>query len=35
IQLNEDHIKEVGQYKAVVKLHKNVKVEISLDVVAE
>jgi large subunit ribosomal protein L9 len=35
IQLNEDHIKEVGKYKAVVKLHKNVKVEIDLDVVAE
>ena len=33
--LNEDHIKEVGKYKAKVKLHKDVEVEIDLDVVAE
>jgi large subunit ribosomal protein L9 len=35
INLDEDHIKEVGQYKAVVKLHKDVVVEVELDVVAE
>lgn len=33
--LNEDHIKEIGKYKAKVKLHKDVVVEIDLDVVAE
>lgn len=33
--LNEDHIKEIGKYKAIVKLHKEVEVEIDLDVVAE
>ena len=35
IILDESHIKEVGKYKAVVKLHKEVSVEIDLDVVAE
>jgi large subunit ribosomal protein L9 len=35
IILDESHIKEVGKYKAVVKLHKNVSVEVDLDVVAE
>lgn len=33
--LNEDHIKEIGKYKAKVKLHKDVVIEIDLDVVAE
>jgi len=33
--LNEDHIKEIGKYTAKVKLHKDVEVEIDLDVVAE
>jgi len=33
--LNEDHIKEIGKYKARVKLHKEVEVEIDLDVIAE
>jgi large subunit ribosomal protein L9 len=33
--LNEDHIKEIGKYKAKIKLHKAVEVEIDLDVVAE
>ena len=33
--LEEDHIKEVGKYKATVKLHKEVSVEVSLDVIAE
>jgi large subunit ribosomal protein L9 len=33
--LNEDHIKEIGKYKAKIKLHKSVEVEIDLDVVAE
>jgi len=35
INLDGDSIKEVGQYKAVVKLHKDVVVELELDVVAE
>ena len=35
INLDGDSIKEVGQYKAVVKLHKDVAVELELDVVAE
>jgi large subunit ribosomal protein L9 len=35
ISLDTDNIKEVGQYKAVVKLHKDVEVELELDVVAE
>lgn len=35
IILDESHIKEVGKYKAVIKLHKEVSVEIDLDVVAE
>jgi len=35
ITLTEDHIKELGTYQAQVKLHKEVKVQINLDVVAE
>ena len=35
IILDESHIKEVGQYTAVIKLHKEVSVEVKLDVVAE
>ncbi|NOY49172.1 MAG: 50S ribosomal protein L9 [Chlorobi bacterium] len=35
IILDESHIKEVGKYKAVIKLHKDVNIEIDLDVVAE
>ena len=35
VLLADDHIKEVGKYKAKIKLHKNVVVEIDLDVVAE
>ncbi|MCF6169818.1 MAG: 50S ribosomal protein L9 [Bacteroidales bacterium] len=35
INLDEEHIKEVGTFKAVVKLHKDVEVEIELDVVAD
>lgn len=35
IILDESHIKEVGKYKAVVKLHKEISVEIDLNVVAE
>ncbi len=35
IILDESHIKEVGKYKAVIKLHKDVSIEIDLDVVAE
>ncbi len=35
IILPEDHIKEVGTYKAKVKLHKEVVVEVEFEVVAE
>ena len=35
IHLDEEHIKEVGQHKAKIKLHKEIEVEIELDVVAE
>lgn len=35
IAMNEDAIKEVGSYKAKIKLHKEVNVEISFEVFAE
>jgi large subunit ribosomal protein L9 len=35
ITLPEDQIKEIGNYKAVVKLHRDVKVEIDFEIVAE
>lgn len=35
IILGEDAIKEVGSYKAVIKLHREVKVDINFEVVAE
>ena len=35
ILLGEDAIKEVGSYKAVVKLHRDVKVNLEFEVVAE
>ena len=35
IRLQEDQIKEVGAYKAKVKLHKEVLVEIDFDVISE
>ena len=35
ITLPEDQIKEIGSYKAVVKLHREVKVEIDFDIVGE
>jgi large subunit ribosomal protein L9 len=35
ISLPEDQIKEIGKYKAVIKLHKEVKVEIDFEIVAE
>jgi large subunit ribosomal protein L9 len=35
VELNEEHIKEVGKYKARIRLHKEVVVEIDLDVEAE
>lgn len=35
ILLGEDAIKETGNYKAVVKLHRDVKVDIEFEVVAE
>ncbi|MGD0341195.1 MAG: 50S ribosomal protein L9 [Bacteroidales bacterium] len=35
ISLPEDQIKEVGNYKAVIKLHRDVKVEVDFEIVAE
>jgi len=35
ITLPEDQIKEVGKYKAVIKLHRDVKVEVGFEIVAE
>lgn len=35
ISINEDRIKELGQYSALVNLHKDFKVELKLNVVAE
>jgi large subunit ribosomal protein L9 len=35
ITLPEDQIKEVGNYKAIVKLHREVKVEIDFEIVGE
>ncbi|UBM63352.1 50S ribosomal protein L9 [Candidatus Sulfidibacterium hydrothermale] len=35
IEVNGDAIKEVGTYKATVKLHKDIAVEVQLDVKAE
>lgn len=35
ITLPDDQIKEIGSYKAVVKLHREVKVEIAFDIIAE
>jgi large subunit ribosomal protein L9 len=35
ITLQEDLIKEVGNYKAIIKLHKEVKVEINFEIKAE
>ncbi len=35
IKLQEDQIKEVGAYKAKVKLHREVSVEIEFDVISE
>ena len=35
ITLPDDQIKEIGSYKAIVKLHREVKVEIAFDIIAE
>ena len=35
IMLGEDAIKEVGSYKAVVKLHRDVRVDVNFEVIAE
>jgi large subunit ribosomal protein L9 len=35
ITLPEDQIKEVGKYKAVIKLHREVKVQVDFEIVAE
>ncbi len=35
ITLPEDQIKEVGSYKAIIKLHREVKVEVDFEIIAE
>lgn len=35
IMIADDQVKEIGSYKATVKLHRDVKVEIDFDVIAE
>ncbi|MDZ7738739.1 MAG: 50S ribosomal protein L9 [Bacteroidales bacterium] len=35
ITIEGDQVKEVGKYKAIVKLHKEVKAEIDFDIIAE
>jgi large subunit ribosomal protein L9 len=35
ISLPEDQIKEVGKYRAVIRLHREVKVEVEFEIVAE
>ncbi len=35
ITLPEDQIKEVGSYKAVIKLHREVKAEVDFEIIAE
>ena len=35
ISLPEDQIKEVGKYKAVIRLHREVKVEVDFEIVGE
>jgi large subunit ribosomal protein L9 len=35
ITLPEDQIKEIGSYKAIVKLHREVKVEVAFEIIAE
>jgi large subunit ribosomal protein L9 len=35
ITLPEDQVKEVGTYKAIIKLHRDVKVEIEFEIVGE
>jgi len=35
ISLPEDQIKEVGKYKAIIRLHREVKVEVDFEIVAE
>ena len=35
ISLPEDQIKEVGNYKAIVKLHRDVKVEVEFEILGE
>lgn len=35
ITLPEDQIKEIGKYKAFIKLHREVKVEIEFEIIAE
>jgi large subunit ribosomal protein L9 len=35
ITLPDDQVKEIGKYKAVIKLHREVKVEVDFEIIAE
>jgi len=35
ITLPEDQVKEVGKYKAIIKLHRDVKVEVEFEIIGE
>jgi large subunit ribosomal protein L9 len=35
ITLPDDQVKEVGKYKAIIKLHRDVKVEVEFEIIAE
>jgi large subunit ribosomal protein L9 len=35
ITLPEDQVKEIGKYKAIIKLHRDVKVEVEFEIIAE
>lgn len=35
ITLPEDQIKEIGSYKAIIKLHREIKVEVAFEIIAE
>ncbi len=35
ISLPEDQIKEIGKYKAIIKLHRDVKVDVDFEIIAE
>ncbi|MBE9468055.1 MAG: 50S ribosomal protein L9 [Bacteroidetes bacterium] len=35
IEIDQDHIKEIGKYVAIIKLHKEVKIELPFEVISE